>query len=425
MSRTIAAVACILVAAVHGTFAGCLVKKYIEIKEIRDVHILAFIKLDTPLHFIMQFRDQDLSYVRDWLELTNSKIGQAKVRGGSSKKTSHDLPHIFMEGWTKLQLKVNKKHVQLILIVGDVQNGILVDLELEYLVYSVYMEGTFSLCSEYPLEWVVETGEEVYVPLNLHSNRQLLQVTGPSYAKSYMVVPSADTNTLPIDVIVNSTLTIKTSWNSSLVTVYVFQGSSEKDDQALVKAIVSSSPILIIGVRHGSVHIQLYPFDKDSDHSTDSTDPVCTNTSFSSTDPVCTSIIVSFFCGAAFAILLAVIIRGCWWWCIQREGKKRIVTWKSEWCKGSSWCKKKDGECTAETADALSCCWGCSWCKKKKTERTATGWRCSWCKKKKKKEAETPDAASSRWKCSWCKKKQKKKEEEEAEATPEAISILV
>lgn len=123
-------------------------QKYVEIKEPADTRILSFIKLDNPLHFIVQFKDQDLTYIRDWLELTNSRGGQAKVRGGTSNKTTHDLPLTIDEGWNKLHLQAVDKHFQLTLLLGEGDEATLLDLMLDHSIYSVHVEGTFSICSE-------------------------------------------------------------------------------------------------------------------------------------------------------------------------------------------------------------------------------------------------------------------------------------
>ncbi|UOT91808.1 GWK47_016212-like protein [Aratus pisonii nudivirus] len=247
---TISRILMISLLIVNATSKKCFVQKYVKITELTDVHILTFIKVGNPFDLIIEFKDQDVTYIREWLELTNSRIAQSKVRDGKSNKTMIDLPLVFQEGWSNLHLQVIDRHFNMTLMSEDDNEIQLFELKLEFPILYIHVEGIFTLCKEESPEWLVNPEKVVTVPLQPERMDQKLQVTSSDSATPYLLIPFESSDSKNISI--NTILTINTRRRRSLIIVEVFLESA-----LVIMYPTSSDPIVLIGVHEGTVELHL------------------------------------------------------------------------------------------------------------------------------------------------------------------------
>ncbi|XP_050728678.1 uncharacterized protein LOC127004657 isoform X2 [Eriocheir sinensis] len=240
---------------VYGTEGGCLVENYVRITNTADTRILSLIKPDKALTFVVEFENHDMTFWRDWVNLTNSRVTHGKVRDGESSRTTHDLSLVVSEGWNNLRLEAVSASFELTQLLGDGDEATLLDLKLDFPVSYVHVMGTFSLCSEGSPEWKVAEGEVVSVPLQPERSHTLF-VTGRGDAAPY-ILDSSSSSEPQKNISANTTLTIKTRWRRSLIQVEIFQNGTEEALADMKQPL--ASPTVQMGSRAGILHLRLDP----------------------------------------------------------------------------------------------------------------------------------------------------------------------
>lgn len=228
-------------------------ENYVRITNTADTRILSLIKPDKALTFVVEFENHDMTFWRDWVNLTNSRVTHGKVRDGESSRTTHDLSLVVSVGWNTLRLEAVGASFELTQLLGDGAEATLLDLKLDFPVSYVHVMGTFSLCSEGSPEWKVAEGEVVSVPLQPERSHTLF-VTGRGDAAPY-ILDSSSSSEPQKNISANTTLTIKTRWRRSLIQVEIFQNGT-KEALADMKQPLAS-PTVQMGSRAGILHLRL------------------------------------------------------------------------------------------------------------------------------------------------------------------------
>ncbi|KAG0719443.1 hypothetical protein GWK47_050437 [Chionoecetes opilio] len=211
-----------------------------------NISILVFISPKHPLQFTLEFRDLDYVDYRDTLDVSNYAATHYKVRGGISSNTSHPLHLMVSEGWNRLRLVADNRHLSLKWI-DENDEADLLALTLDFPLNIMTLKGFFSVCFGDSPEWDVGDGQQTTVPLHPLKSEQQLVVTGQASLMPYLITDSG-----PIPIVTNTTLTVKIRRQNSTSVIKIVQEGLE-----LLSMQQSLRPVITVGSKGGNTHLRL------------------------------------------------------------------------------------------------------------------------------------------------------------------------
>ncbi|KAG0713444.1 hypothetical protein GWK47_016212 [Chionoecetes opilio] len=228
------------------TDGECIVQGEQFLEAPLNISILVFISPEQPLQFTLEFRDLDYVDYRDTLDVSNYAATHYKVRGGISSNTSHPLHLVVSEGWNRLRLVADDRHLSLKWI-DENDEADLLALTLDFPLNIMSLKGFFSVCFGDSPEWDVGDGQQTTVPLHPLKSEQQLVVTGQASSMPYLITHSS-----PIPIVTNTTLTIKIRRQNSTSVITIVQESLE-----LLSVQQSLRPVITVGSKGGNTHLRL------------------------------------------------------------------------------------------------------------------------------------------------------------------------
>ncbi|KAG0713949.1 hypothetical protein GWK47_015061 [Chionoecetes opilio] len=168
-----------------------------------------------------------------------------EVREGIPSKTNHPLHLMVAEGWKKIRLVADGRYISL-KWTGKNDEADLFAQILDFPVNMMSARITFS-CSGYSPEWNVGDGQNATVPLYPMINEQQLVVTGEASSMPYLI-----TDSNPITIVTNTTLTVKIQRQNSTSVVKIVQ---EKEELLLMQE--SLRPVITVGSKGGNTRLRL------------------------------------------------------------------------------------------------------------------------------------------------------------------------
>ncbi|KAG0722833.1 hypothetical protein GWK47_043817 [Chionoecetes opilio] len=211
-----------------------------------NTSILVFISPEHPLQFALKFRDLEYADYRDALDVCNCAATHYKVRGGINSNNRHPLHLMVSEGWNRLRLVADGRHLGLKWI-DKKDEADLLALTLDFPINMGSLEGLFSNCSGNSPEWDVLDGQNATVPLHPLKSEQQLVVTGQASSMPYLITDSE-----PIPIVTNTTLTVKIQRQNSTSVIRIVQESLE-----LLSVQQSLRPVITVGSKGGNTHLRL------------------------------------------------------------------------------------------------------------------------------------------------------------------------
>ncbi|KAG0714710.1 hypothetical protein GWK47_013602 [Chionoecetes opilio] len=190
-----------------------------------NISILVFISPKHPLQFTLEFRDLDYVDYRDTLDVSNYAATHYKVRGGISSNTSHPLHLMVSEGWNRLRLVADGRHLSLKWI-DENDEADLLALTLDFPLNIMFLQEFFSVCFGDSPEWDVGDGQQATVLLHPLKSEQQLVVTGQASSMPYLITDSG-----PIRIVTNTTLTVKIRRQNSTSVIKIVQTEQDLSDQ--------------------------------------------------------------------------------------------------------------------------------------------------------------------------------------------------
>ena len=220
---------------------SCMMHTYEIFENVKsvDVNILCFININKNLNFLVFEPDSYKEMI-----LSNTQLSWFTVDGSFHK----ELPFMIPAGWTKFRLRIIKNHFILTLVtLTNYETIDVVDLELDFPLHTLHIEGVFSICVGILPEMKVRVDRETQLLLQPQHN-QTLQVIGHGYIKSPHIQHINVTNTM-----------------LNIVAMYTYIQVFQENEKVL-----ETNGSLIVGSYTDITHFQLNLF-PNSDKCSDST----------------------------------------------------------------------------------------------------------------------------------------------------------
>ncbi|KAG0725749.1 hypothetical protein GWK47_038006 [Chionoecetes opilio] len=198
-------------------FSKCIVQREKLLEAPLNTSILEFISPEQPLQLVLSFRDLDYVDYRDALHVSNHAAIHYKVREGISSNTIYLLHFVVSEGWNRLRLVADGRHLSLKLI-DENDEADLLALTLDFPLNKMSLKGFCSVCSGDSPEWDVGDGQQATVSLHPLKSEQQLVVTGQVSSMPYLITDSE-----PIRIVTNTTLTVKIQRQNSTSVIKIVQ----------------------------------------------------------------------------------------------------------------------------------------------------------------------------------------------------------
>ncbi|KAG0713502.1 hypothetical protein GWK47_016110 [Chionoecetes opilio] len=141
-----------------------------------NTHTLVFISPEHPLQLVFSFRDLEYVNYRDAVYVSNNAAIHYTVRGSKSSNTSHPLHVVVSEGWNRLRLVADGRHLNLKLIDKNDETDLLA-LTMDLPINIMSLKGLCSICSGDSPAWDVGDGQQATVPLHPLKSEHMV-VTG-------------------------------------------------------------------------------------------------------------------------------------------------------------------------------------------------------------------------------------------------------
>ncbi|KAG0729612.1 hypothetical protein GWK47_029975 [Chionoecetes opilio] len=228
------------------TDGECIVQGQQSLETPLNTSILVFISPEQPLQLLLEFQDLNNVNDRDALYVTNDAATHYKVRRGISSNTSHPLHLVVTDGWNRLRLVADDRHLGLKWIDKNDEADLLA-LTLDFSINKMSLKGFFAVCSGDSPEWDVGDGQQATVPLHPLKSEQQLVMTGQASSMPYLITDSG-----PIPIVTNTTLTVKIQRQNSTSVITIVQESLE-----LLSVQQSLRPVITVGSKGGNTHLRL------------------------------------------------------------------------------------------------------------------------------------------------------------------------